>query len=190
MVASLLAQLFVHIGLKMDWLFILSFICLCIAWIMTLFLPQQKAHVARHEANKTMQDSQSKRSPKSSSLVALFIRQQCHTAWYRLKLCYGHSEIVMWTFLWSTLYCYLLLSESYGSSLWTFVAERLNLADKYEMKDVNGIMDAVGRSIGAFGSLAIAWIKPTYYTDHVSLMHNGVFFIFSYLSLYFRDSDR
>jgi len=168
--ASLSAQFLLDIQLDMHWLFIITFACSCAAWVMLFFLPHGRfaAHSAAATGEKDGQITKRPLRPFLGSMVAV-ARQHVHLTWARLKLCYGQTDVLLWAFLCSMLNCCVLLSESYGSSFWTFVAERASEAGGSTMKDINGIMDAVGRGAGALGSLMAACIGPTHYGRHVSL---------------------
>jgi len=68
------------------------------------------------------------------------------------------------------LYCYLIMAEMYGSSLWSDVEKNTVIQyDRYRFGAINGFMDAIAGSFGALGSLFISCINYKRYLKNMLL---------------------
>jgi hypothetical protein len=83
------------------------------------------------------------------------------------KSCYGRPETICWSVFYGFLFCQLLSTESYGSSLWDEVAENSKMGETSKVKDINGIMDALGRLAGAVGAFLVGCIPHRCYAQHM-----------------------
>lgn len=175
LVADLSAQGFIALGMEMKWLFIMTIIALgvslCISPLLSLHTKQRF----------DLDDSQQKFEVSESSEPAdIRNKNYIQKLLEMIKKCYTRKELLLWTLLSSSLYCCVLLTESYGSSLWDKISEnsdQLKQSDK--IKNLNGIMDASGRAAGALCSYLAGFIK------YKNSNHNNmtIFYAFIYISI-------
>lgn len=167
-VADLSAQGFIVLGMEMKWLFIMTLIALSISLCISPLL-------SLHYEQRLDRDQSERPEP-----IDIRNKNYIQKLFHMIKKCYIRRELLLWTLLSSSLYCCVLLTESYGSSLWDKIAENSHqLKQSEKIKDLNGIMDAAGRATGALCSYLAGFIR------YKNNNHNdmGIFYAFISISI-------
>lgn len=154
-IGSLASHLILYLGADMQLLYLLSFISLILALLISFFFPagltfepptltDSCLEAPALHSSSTFPKIETPDVVSEESTTTFNIRQFLRA----LKASYASWDVIIIAQSWSFVFASLCLSELYMASVWPAFSTTGNNADY-----VNGIMDAVGRSVGALGSL-------------------------------------
>jgi solute carrier family 19 (thiamine transporter), member 2/3 len=161
-VGSLASHLFLSLGLHMSHLYLFSFVSLLVGLAVSFLFPRHSTATQTILQRSALEIPGPRDDVRAAQHVPAVgpkvasgpLSGSLRDVLERTKRTFGDSEVIVWSVCWCFLFASLCLAEGYIAAIWLecYLVNR-NADPDGASTYMNGLMDALGRTMGASGSI-------------------------------------